>query len=134
MSGSINLKVITPSMLVIDEPVNEVVAPGELGEFGVLPGHVPFISTLSPGRVKFKSDSETRSLIIHGGLAEVHENSVRILTDAAERPGSIDQAEAKKELELVEKQIKEHSGDLEQLEKLMYKLKLAQARAQESSS
>lgn len=134
MSGSINLKVITPSMLVIDEPVKEVVAPGELGEFGVLPGHVPFISTLSPGCVKFKSGTETRSLIIHGGLAEVHENSVRILTDAAERPDSIDQVAAKKELELIENQLKEHSGDSEQLEELKYKLKLAQARAQEPSS
>jgi len=133
MSELINLKVITPSMLVIDEQVKEVVMPGSLGEFGVLPGHVPFISTLSPGHVKFKTHSETKSIIIHGGLSEVHEDNVRILTDDAECPDSIDKVAARKELELIENQIKKHSEDLEKLKELNYKLKLAQARAKTPS-
>ena len=128
MSESINLRVITPLKLVVDEQVDEVVAPGELGEFGILPGHVPFISTLSPGHLKFKKGSETTSLIIHGGLAEVSSDSVRILTDAAEDPGTVDTEAAKKYLEQIEEQIKENTANLKKLKDLNYKQKLAQAR------
>ncbi len=118
-------------MLVIDEQVKLVAAPGQLGEFGILPGHVPFISTLSPGYVKFTAEesTEAKSIIIHGGLAEVSEDTVRILTDDAEFPDSIDNETARKELEFIENQIKEHSGDSKKLKELNHKLKLAQVRA-----
>ena len=128
MSESINLRVITPLQLVVDEQVDEVVAPGDLGEFGILPGHVPFVSTLSPGFLKYKIGSETRSLIIHGGLAEVSSDNVRILTDVAEDPGSVDQTAAKKDLEHIEEQLKENYGNLKKLKDLNFKHKLAQAR------
>ena len=45
MADTIKLQVITPTKLVVDEEVEEVVAPGELGEFGVLVGHIPLITT-----------------------------------------------------------------------------------------
>ena len=128
MSDSINLRVITPLELVVDEQVDEVVAPGDLGEFGILPGHVPFVSTLSPGLLKFKQGSSTKSLIIHGGLAEVSSDNVRILTDVAEDPGSVDQTAAKKELDHIEEQLKEHSDNLKMLKELNFKHKLAQVR------
>ena len=54
MADNLHLKVITPLALVIDEQVELVEGPGELGEFGILPGHVPFLTTLSPGFLKFK--------------------------------------------------------------------------------
>ena len=129
MSESINLRVITPLELVVDEQVDEVVAPGDLGEFGILPGHVPFVSTLSPGFLKFKQGSETKTLIIHGGLAEVSSDNVRILTDVAEEPGSVDQTVAKRDLEQLEEQLKEHSCNLKKLKALNYRHKLAQVRA-----
>ena len=128
MSESINLRVITPLELVVDDQVDEVVAPGELGEFGILPGHVPFVSTLLPGHLKFKKGSETISLIIHGGLAEVSSDDVRILTDAAEDPDTVDTEAAKKDLEQIEEQIKENTENLKKLKDLNYKQKLAQAR------
>lgn len=129
MPESINLRIITPLQLIVDEQVDEVVAPGELGEFGVLPGHVPFVSTLLPGHLKFKIGSETRSLIVHGGLAEVSDDNVRILTDVAEDPESVDKEAAKKDIEHIEEQLKEHSGNLRKLKELSYKLRLAQVRA-----
>ncbi|MGI9535180.1 MAG: ATP synthase F1 subunit epsilon [Thermodesulfobacteriota bacterium] len=128
MSKSINLRVITPLELVVDEQVEEVVVPGDLGEFGILPGHVPFVSTLSPGFLTFKKGSDTRSLIIHGGLAEVSSDNVRILTDVTEEPGSVDRTAAKKDLEYLEEQLKEHFGNQKKLKDLNYKHKLAQVR------
>ena len=129
MSDSINLRIITPFELVVDEQVDEVVIPGELGEFGILPGHVSFVSTLSPGYLKFRKGAETKSLIIHGGLSEVSSDNVNVLTDCAEEPGSVDQEVAKRELENIKERLIKHSGDLRKLKALNYKLKLAQVRA-----
>ena len=129
MAENIQLRVITPHELVVDEQVDEVVGPGTLGEFGILPGHVPFISTLFPGFLKYKVGSEQKSLIVHGGLAEVREDTVRILTDGAEQPGEADQAEAKKEIDQIEQELKDHTGSPKKQQELNFRLKLAQARA-----
>lgn len=129
MSETLHLQVITPLKLVLDEEVAEVVGPGELGEFGILPGHVPFVTTLYPGELKYKQGSEQKVLIVHGGLAEINDDGVKILTDVAEYPSGIDTAAAKKELEAVEEQLKKHQGTIEELEELNWKYKLAQVRA-----
>ena len=77
----LQLQVITPSRVIVDEMVDEVVAPGVLGEFGVLPGHVPFITLLAEGEVRYKRGSSEQKLTVEGGLAEVRDNKVTILTD-----------------------------------------------------
>lgn len=68
-------------MLVVDQQVDEVVAPGEIGEFGILPGHVPFISTLKSGELKYKLGNSETKLIVEGGIADVRDDTVSILTD-----------------------------------------------------
>ena len=54
MADKIKLRVVTPSRLVLEEEVDEVSAPGELGEFGVLPNHISFLSTLVAGAMSYK--------------------------------------------------------------------------------
>lgn len=81
MADGIHLKVITPTVLVVDQQVDEVVAPGEVGEFGILPGHVPFISTLATGELKYKLGNSEKKLIVEGGIADVRDDTVSILTD-----------------------------------------------------
>lgn len=77
----LQLQVITPSRVIVDEIVDEVVAPGVLGEFGILPGHVPFITLLAEGEIKHKRGSSEQKLSVEGGLAEVRDDKVTILTD-----------------------------------------------------
>ena len=84
MAEKIQLKVITPLNLVLNENVDEIVAPGSLGEFGVLPGHVPFLSILKAGKLKYRKGSQEKVLIVNGGLSDVKNNVVNILTDSAE--------------------------------------------------
>ncbi|MFI5323137.1 MAG: ATP synthase F1 subunit epsilon [Thermodesulfobacteriota bacterium] len=79
--ADILLQVITPIKLVVDERVDEVVAPGEVGEFGVLPGHVPFITILTEGELKYKKGSHEKKIIVEGGIAEVRDDMVTVLTD-----------------------------------------------------
>lgn len=129
MAENLHLKVITPLALIIDEQVDLVEGPGELGEFGILPGHVPFVTTLSPGLLKYKQGSETKSVLLHGGLAEVSESNVRVLTDSTEDPSSIDTSAAKEDVYKLEKQIEESQGNAKKLKELNHQLNIAQVRA-----
>jgi F-type H+-transporting ATPase subunit epsilon len=94
MADKIRLRVVTPTRLVIDEEVDEVTAPGELGEFGVLPNHIAFLSTLVPGVLSYKQSSQSEILAISGGYAEVLDNVMTVLAAAAEFPAEIDTVRA----------------------------------------
>jgi len=82
LADGIHLQVITPTALVVDEQVDEVVAPGEAGEFGVLPSHTPFITTLHTGDLKYRKGGVETKLIIEGGVADVRDDKVNIMTDS----------------------------------------------------
>ncbi len=129
MVEKIQLEVVTPSRLVVSEEVDEVVAPGELGEFGVLPGHVPFISLLVPGELKFIRGGAEMKMIIWGGVAEVRDNRVSIITDNVEDSATIDTEAARREMEAIMDQLKDFSGSDKEFKELNRRLKLAQVRA-----
>jgi F-type H+-transporting ATPase subunit epsilon len=78
------LSVVTPARPVVDCAVDSLVAPGAEGEFGVLPGHEPFLAPLAAGTLRFESGGRTQSLKITGGFAEVTATRVTILADAAQ--------------------------------------------------
>ena len=90
MADKITLRIVTPSRLVLDEEVDEVTAPGELGEFGVLPNHIAFLTTLVPGELSFKQGATKTTLAISGGYAEVLDNVMTVLASSAEFPDEID--------------------------------------------
>jgi F-type H+-transporting ATPase subunit epsilon len=105
MADKIRLRVVTPTSLVVDEEVDEVTAPGELGEFGVLPNHIAFLSTLVPGVLTYKQGSKNQILAISGGYAEVLDNVMTMLASAAEFPAEIDIARAQRAKEQAEKAV-----------------------------
>jgi F-type H+-transporting ATPase subunit epsilon len=129
LAEKIQLEVVTPSRLVVSEEVDEVAAPGELGEFGVLPGHVAFISLLMPGEFKFIKGGVERRMIIWGGVAEVRDDRVNILTDNVEDPATINIEAARREVEAIMDQLKDFSGSSKEFKELNRRLKLAQVRA-----
>jgi F-type H+-transporting ATPase subunit epsilon len=97
--GNLFLEVVTPARVVVSRDVDMVVAPGSEGEFGVLPGHVTFLTGIVPGKLKYDAGSETESLAVTTGFAEVSGNKVSVLVDAAERAGEIDPDRAKRAME-----------------------------------
>ena len=103
MADKIRLRVVTPTRLVLDEEVDEVTAVGELGEVGVLPNHIDFLSTLVPGELSYKQGPKRQSLAVAGGYAEVLDNVMTVLVTAAEFPWEIDVARAQRSKEQVEK-------------------------------
>ena len=96
MADRLSLEVATPMRLVVAEIVDEVVAPGIEGYFGVLPGHAPFLTTLGIGELTYRQGRDERHLAIAGGFAEVRNDKVIILADTAEAPEDIDRARAER--------------------------------------
>jgi len=107
MADKIQLRVVTPSRMLLDEEVDEVTAPGELGEFGVLPNHISFLSTLVPGEMSYKQGPSKQFLAVGGGYAEVLDNVMTVLAPAAEFAGEIDSARAQRAKERAEKLLAE---------------------------
>ena len=108
--GKLFLEVITPEKVVVSEEVDMVVAPGSEGEFGVLPGHVEFLSGILPGGLRYKSDSEETRLAVTTGFAEVSNDRVSILVDAAEKAGDIDIERARKAMERAKERLAREKG------------------------
>ena len=105
MADRLSLEITTPTRLVVAEMVDEVVAPGIEGYFGVLPGHAPFLTTLGIGIVTYRSGRDEQRLAIAGGFAEVRNDKVIILADTAERPEEIDRARAERARERAERRL-----------------------------
>lgn len=88
---SLTLEVITGERLLMRrEDVDEVIAPGSLGELGILPHHAPLITALQPGELRVKAGGGEDDFFISGGFLEVHSDQVTVLADAAERDSDID--------------------------------------------
>lgn len=90
MAEKIHLDIVTPERLIISEEVDEVVAPGVLGDFGVLPGHTLFFSTLRIGELSYRKGNQTHFLAISWGFAQVFQDKVIVLAEIAEKLEEID--------------------------------------------
>jgi len=113
MADKIRLRLVTPSRLLLDEEVDEVTSPGALGEFGVLPNHISFLSLLEPGEMSYKQGATRHYLAVSGGYAEVLDNIMTVLAPAAEFAGEIDTDRAQMAKETAEKSMGElldHEG------------------------
>jgi len=108
MAGNIKLEIVTPDKAVVSEEVKIVMAPGSLGEFGVLIGHTPFLTTLRTGIVRFTDIQGTeRYVFVNGGFAEALPDKVTVLAESAERMEDIDVDRAKAAVERAEKRLAE---------------------------
>ena len=106
--GKMLLEIVAPSRQVVrSEHVDEVVAPGSEGEFGVLPGHTPFLATLRVGMLSYREGSDWHHLAVEWGYAEVGPDRVIILAEGADRASEIDLSEARIDKERAEKALAE---------------------------
>jgi F-type H+-transporting ATPase subunit epsilon len=94
------VKLVTPTGIVFEGDANEVSAVGPLGEFGVLPEHINFITSLVPGILEVRlADGNAMRWIVSGGLAEVKDGVMTVLASSAESPESVDAAAAATEVQ-----------------------------------
>ncbi len=105
MAGKILLEVVTPEKLLLSQDVDMVIAPGSEGEFGVLPGHCHFLSTLRIGELRYQTDDVWRYMSILWGFAEVTPTKVTVMAEVAEKAEDIDVGRAQQAVELAEQRL-----------------------------
>lgn len=94
MESTFRLAVLTPKASVFEGVVEKVEVPGCDGEFGVMPGHYAYITSIRPGVLHFASDGETHTYAVGHGFAQVAAEKVSIVVSSCEDIGSIDVAAA----------------------------------------
>jgi len=111
MEERINLRVITPQAEKANEPADMVIMLTTTGAMGILPGHEARSVLLDYGVVRIFSDTEERRIAVYGGIAEIRDNMLTILTPGAEWPEDIDHARAEAERETIERRLQESRDD-----------------------
>jgi len=105
MAEQIKLEVVTPDKLVLSEDVDIVVATATEGEFGVLHGHIPFLTTLQTGELRYRQGNAVYYVAVSGGFSEVSDDKVTILAESAEQGREIDLDRAQKARERAEQRL-----------------------------
>lgn len=98
MAGSFQLRLVTPSRQLIDEPVREVSAPGTRGEIGVLPEHITFLGSLEVGVFTYRTDAGAKRIAIKGGFAEMSGDTMIVLADDAVKAEDVNLDKARQDL------------------------------------
>jgi len=128
MASKIRLELVTPERLLVSEEVDEIIAPGYEGEFGVLPEHTQYLAILSAGVLRYRKGDEVRKVAVGGGFAEVTPDRAVVLADVAERAEEIDVDRARRAHDRAEEALKDLPADDASYHKLQGALRRAVAR------
>ena len=131
----LTVDIVTAERLVLsEEGVDEIVAPGIEGELTVLPMHAPLLTMIKPGVMRIKRGNDETDMAITGGFLEVRDDRVTILADAAERAEEIDVARSEEARRRAEQQLERREADVDlarvsaELQKALIRLKVAERR------
>lgn len=116
MADTFQFELVAPERLIFSDQVEMVVVPGSEGEFGVLPGHAPLISSVRPGVVEVYEYPAIKSkarFFVAGGFAEVTGERCTVLSSEAMPVGEIDREAVRKRLEEAEIELRDAQGDAE---------------------
>ena len=103
MADRVQFELVTPERLLLSEMVEMVVVPGTEGNFGVLPGHAPLISSIRPGMIDvYEGQTITRRIFVVSGIAEVTAERCTVLADEALPPEELDRGGIETELQTIE--------------------------------
>ncbi|MDD2604091.1 MAG: F0F1 ATP synthase subunit epsilon [Desulfobacterales bacterium] len=136
MAGNIRLEVVTPERQVVNDEAQIVMAPGSEGEFGVLIGHTPFMTSLKTGILRYRDSGGTeRFIFVSGGFAEALPNKVTVLAESAERRRDIDVERARSALERAQKRLASKQEEIDYvraraaLERALHRMRLVESRS-----
>jgi F-type H+-transporting ATPase subunit epsilon len=116
MADTFKFELVTPERMLLSEDASQVVVPGTEGDFTVLAGHAPVISTIRPGVIAVSlSDSRTVRLFVKGGFAEVDQNRLTVLAQRALAVEAMDAALIAAELKTAEGELAVATDDAARL-------------------
>jgi F-type H+-transporting ATPase subunit epsilon len=112
---------VSPERLLMSEAVDQVDVPGAEGDFGVLAGHAPMVSTLRPGILTVYRGGDAFQVVVNGGFAEVNPNGLTVLADMAVPRAEFDLAVLAGEIKDAEEDVADAKDD-RQRDKLSHRL------------
>ncbi|HTO83422.1 MAG TPA: F0F1 ATP synthase subunit epsilon [Methylomirabilota bacterium] len=128
MADQINFELVSPEKLLLSEPVEMVVVPGVEGDFGVLPGHAPFVSTVRPGVIAVFAESKVvQRIFVAGGFAEVTPERCTVLAEQALPVTDIDRGAVEADMRDAREDLTEAKDDAER-ERLESQIAVAEAK------
>lgn len=128
MADELTLEVVSPEKMVFSGKVDEVMIPGTEGEFGVLKGHEPFLTSVDIGELYFIASGKKYYYAVNTGYAEVTASKVTVLIETAERADVIDKDRAQKAKERAEASLTQLTKDHDDYEKMRLALLRAVTR------
>jgi len=130
MAELLKFELVTPQRKVVSDEVDEIIATGTLGEFGILPGHAPFLSSLKIGELSYKKGGTVYHLAVNSGYFEVVNDIVTVLVDSSERAEEIDLERAKRAQARAEEALKGLSQEEKEYKEMEAALQRALIRMQ----
>jgi len=129
--AKLQLELVTPEKVLLTTTADYVTIPGSLGELGILPGHLPVLTSMDSGVLSYKASGVNHKIAVHYGFAEVHEDKITVLAKIAEHTSDLDMDRARESQRLVADKLKDLDKEDEQLNaKLDAKLVRAATRLQ----
>jgi F-type H+-transporting ATPase subunit epsilon len=114
MMSTIQVEVVSAEESIFSGPAKFVALPGESGELGILPGHIPLITRIKPGAVRIeKADGGEEFVFVAGGILEVQPKLVTVLSDTAIRGHDLDEAKANEARKSAEEALKNAKSDVD---------------------
>ena len=112
MAENIRLEIVTPEKQVVNDMAQIVMAPGSMGEFGVLSGHTPFMTSLNTGAIHYRNENgKDLYVFVSGGFAEALPDKVTVLAESAEKTEEIDLDRAKAAMARAEKRLEDRTRE-----------------------
>ncbi len=112
--STIQVEVVSAEESIFSGPAKFVALPGESGELGILPGHIPLITRIRPGAVRIeKADGGEEFVFVAGGILEVQPKLVTVLSDTAIRGKDLDEAKASDARKAAEEALKNAKSDVD---------------------
>src|SRR5579862_2945335 len=105
--ATLRLEIVTPAAKAYSEDVDVVTVPGSEGELGILPQHVPLLTSIKPGELRVLKDGHETFLAVGEGFVEITQESVVVLTDMALEDAHIDEAAAQAAFEKAQEALKD---------------------------
>ncbi len=130
MAEKFKIELVTPRGIVLGKMVEEVIAPGVMGEFGVLIGHTPMLTFIKPGVFSYLESDRFVKYVVGPGFCEVLKDSVMVLVEEAHAVESIDKAQATEQLAALERQLLEIDAveNAAEYERVLNRVKVARTK------
>ena len=113
MAKTIHVDIVSAEQEIFSGEADMVIAPGEAGELGILPEHMPMLTRVKPGTIRIQKGSEEEIIYVSGGMMEVQPDRVTVLADTSVRAHDLDEAKAMEAQRMAKEAIANRTGAME---------------------